>query len=141
MTSIPASRTNKRCAAPNSFEIHCPCRLLYSSRIEVGALVEPACACAIVIENPTITTTAIKHANALIRRLAEALRSWREFQLGFLLVGLYVLVSEDRSAGSSLADASFGRITPVSGLCGFDATAILPNFFCKIAMLSEPLLD
>jgi hypothetical protein len=66
------------------------------------------------------------------------LQNW---QLEFLLVGLYVLVSENRSAGSGLADASFGRITPVNGLCGFDATAILPNFFCKIAMLSEPLLD
>jgi hypothetical protein len=57
------------------------------------------------------------------------------------LVRLYVLVSKDRSAGSGLADASFGRISPVSRLCGFDTTAILPNFFRKIAMLSEPLLD
>jgi hypothetical protein len=65
-------------------------------------------------------------------------QNWR---LEFLLVCLNVLVSEDRSAGSGLADASFGRITPISGLCGFDATAILPNFFCKVAMLSEPLLD
>jgi len=103
--------------------------------------VEPACACAIVIETPTITRTVIRHAHALNRSRTEPLWQSQNWPLEFLLVRLNVLVSEDRNAGSGLADATFGRITPVSGLCGFDATAILANFFSKIAMLSEPLLN
>lgn len=88
-----------------------------------------------------IATTIIRHAHVLNSRRRGLLLLSQNWGLEFLLVSLNVLVPEDRNGGSGLANATFGRITPINGLRGFDSIAVPANFFRKIAMLSEPLLD
>src|SRR6202035_3423708 len=105
--SIPAKRTNKRCAAPKSLETHWPSRDLYSSRIDVGAFVEPACACAAVIERAT-TRAAITRATPNL--ISTRGRDEQSFVLEFSLIWLYVFVAKDRSARCCLAHSTFRAV-------------------------------